>query len=410
MRESAAPLTAPTASSRAAREAGAALPPAPAPLSSREAPAPITESPRLVPKAPALRVNPAVLTLVPGDPGAQLVAEREGTHGGLLDLTAKVDWSAEPAGVVAIEAGGYVRAISAGKATIRAVQADDRAEVAVTVCGDEAKHAWSFAEDVVPIFTRSGCNTGGCHGKAEGQNGFHLSLFGYDPAGDYLTLTRAAGGRRLDRLAPEQSLMLLKALGRTPHGGGPRIKTGRPSIGPCSPGSRPAPPSVSAQRTGRCALAVEPGDHRLDEPGPRQLRVVAVCRRPHARRHPAGELPRQRRLGRLDRSPRPRRLAPPGRGRPGRALPVAGRQHPARHADQSRPRVRLQGAAAAELHRPGALPPPRISQGAAEPDGRRRRVPPAGDARPHRPATRHRRDSQIPRRHRPGEARPAGRA
>jgi hypothetical protein len=231
-----------------------------------------------------LRVKPEVLTLLPGDPGAQLVAEREGTHGGLLDLTAKVDWSAEPAGVVAIEAGGHVRAMGAGKATIRAVQGNERAEVAVTVSGEEAKRAWSFAEDVVPIFTRSGCNTGGCHGKAEGQNGFHLSLFGYDPAGDYLTLTRAAGGRRLDRLVPEQSLMLLKALGRTPHGGGPRIKPGssehRTLLAWIEAG---APERLGPTHGALVGLAVEPGDHRLDEPGPRQLRVVARYADGHTR-------------------------------------------------------------------------------------------------------------------------------
>ena len=75
----------------------------------------------------------------------------------------------------------------------------------------------------MPILTRAGCNAGGCHGKADGQNGFHLSLFGYDPEGDYQALTREAGGRRLSRLDPEASLLLRKATGRTPHGGGPRL-------------------------------------------------------------------------------------------------------------------------------------------------------------------------------------------
>jgi hypothetical protein len=227
-------------------------------------------------KPAALRISPAVLTLAPGDPGAQLVAERAGTHGGLLDLTSQAAWSAEPAGVVAIEPGGYVRALGAGKATIRAVQGESRAEIPVSVLGEEAKRDWSFAEDIVPVLTRSGCNTGGCHGKAEGQNGFHLSLFGYDPAGDYLALTRDAGGRRLDRLAPDRSLMLLKALGRTPHGGGPRIKAGSPEhqtvLAWIEAG---APERRGATHGSLVALAVEPGDNRLDAPGPRQLRVVA---------------------------------------------------------------------------------------------------------------------------------------
>ena len=72
----------------------------------------------------------------------------------------------------------------------------------------------------MPILTRLGCNTGACHGKADGQNGFHLSLFGYDPAGDFQALARDAGQRRLSRLAPDESLFLAKATGRVPHGGG----------------------------------------------------------------------------------------------------------------------------------------------------------------------------------------------
>ena len=33
----------------------------------------------------------------------------------------------------------------------------------------------------MPLLSKLGCNAGGCHGKASGQNGFKLSLFGFDP-------------------------------------------------------------------------------------------------------------------------------------------------------------------------------------------------------------------------------------
>ena len=89
------------------------------------------------------------------------------------------------------------------------------AEAKVTIEPRSAR-PWDFGEDIVPILTRLGCNTGACHGRLEGQNGFHLSLFGYDPAGDYPALARDAGQRRLSRLAPDQSLFLVKATGHGP--------------------------------------------------------------------------------------------------------------------------------------------------------------------------------------------------
>jgi hypothetical protein len=76
----------------------------------------------------------------------------------------------------------------------------------------------------MPIFTKAGCNTGGCHGSSRGKDGFRLSLFGYDPEGDYFRLTREAIGRRINLAVPEESLLLEKALGKVPHTGGERFK------------------------------------------------------------------------------------------------------------------------------------------------------------------------------------------
>src|ERR1700749_4077930 len=80
-----------------------------------------------------------------------------------------------------------------------------------------------FANDVVPILSRFGCNSSGCHGKAEGQNGFRLSVFGFDPDADYVALTQESRGRRVVPAIPEQSLLLRKISGSSPHGGGIRI-------------------------------------------------------------------------------------------------------------------------------------------------------------------------------------------
>ena len=78
----------------------------------------------------------------------------------------------------------------------------------------------SFRNDVMPVFFRAGCNAGTCHGSARGKGGFQLSLFGYDPAGDYRRVVDEMVGRRLNLAMPEQSLLLLKATGKVPHTGG----------------------------------------------------------------------------------------------------------------------------------------------------------------------------------------------
>ncbi len=81
----------------------------------------------------------------------------------------------------------------------------------------------SFSREVIPVLTRAGCNAGACHGTPTGKNGFRLSLRGYDPHLDFQNLTRDAAGRRINGTDPDASLILLKASGRVPHGGGRRF-------------------------------------------------------------------------------------------------------------------------------------------------------------------------------------------
>jgi hypothetical protein len=83
-----------------------------------------------------------------------------------------------------------------------------------------------FSRHAVALFSRLGCNSGNCHGAVQGKNGFRLSLFGADPARDHQQIVRAAAGRRVNLLAAEESLLLLKATAKVPHGGGRRIKRG----------------------------------------------------------------------------------------------------------------------------------------------------------------------------------------
>src|SRR5262245_60760171 len=89
---------------------------------------------------------------------------------------------------------------------------------------DAAERPVSFVNDVMPVLTKAGCNTGVCHAKAGGgRNGFQLSLLGFEPLEDYEHLVKESRGRRLFFADPEQSLLLLKPSGQRPHGGGVRL-------------------------------------------------------------------------------------------------------------------------------------------------------------------------------------------
>jgi len=92
--------------------------------------------------------------------------------------------------------------------------------VAGPVRAEEQAAVPSFRRDVMPIFFRAGCNAGTCHGSARGKDGFMLSLFGYDPTGDYFRTVQEIPGRRVNTAAPGESLLLLKAIGAVPHTGG----------------------------------------------------------------------------------------------------------------------------------------------------------------------------------------------
>jgi hypothetical protein len=87
-------------------------------------------------------------------------------------------------------------------------------------------NAPSFLRDVLPMMAKAGCMAGACHAKAEGQNGFKLSVFSFDPKADYHEIVKDARGRRIFTAAPDESLLLLKPTAAIEHGGGQRIEPG----------------------------------------------------------------------------------------------------------------------------------------------------------------------------------------
>lgn len=145
------------------------------------------------------------------------------------DVTRTVHYSSAPEGLVDIDSSGYVTPIAEGKVVVRAELETDTGSPLSSSVELEVTHIHedlpvNFANDVVPLFTKHGCNGGGCHGKASGQNGFKLSLLGFEPQEDYEYLIKEGRGRRLFPAAPERSLLLMKGTGTVPHGGGARLE------------------------------------------------------------------------------------------------------------------------------------------------------------------------------------------
>ena len=165
------------------------------------------------------------------DAGQQLLVTGKYNSGQQRDLGRLVEYQASPKGIVVIDDTGYVTPIAEGEASIQ-VKSDrgPNASIRVLVTNILTDLPINFPNQIVPIFTKFGCNSGGCHGKSSGQNGFRLSLLGFEPDEDFEFLVKEARGRRIFPAAPERSLLLLKASGGLPHGGGHRIATDSPSF------------------------------------------------------------------------------------------------------------------------------------------------------------------------------------
>src|SRR5574342_10401 len=122
-------------------------------------------------------------------------------------------------GDVAKLAEGVLTPVADGATRLIVELPEGSASAPVDVAAAAATRPVSFRLDVMPIFARNGCNQGSCHGSARGQDGFRLSLFGFDPEGDHFRLTREVGTRRINLALPEQSLVVQKALGNVTHTG-----------------------------------------------------------------------------------------------------------------------------------------------------------------------------------------------
>jgi hypothetical protein len=232
-----------------------------------------------LPIGPTLRFNNINsangFTLSGLDARLQLVVSLEAAGQLVSDATHQLIYSVDPP-VIAEVIDGMVVPLADGEAIVVARHESGlSAELKLTVkhTGNEA--LISFPGRVVPIFTKLGCNSGGCHGKLAGQNGFKLSLLGFEPQEDYDHLVRESRGRRLSPAAPVQSLLLQKAVNSSPHGGGQRLDLDSHEyrilarwVSQGMPYSKDDEPSV-------VSIEVIPQHRRLNAESSQQLAVLA---------------------------------------------------------------------------------------------------------------------------------------
>jgi hypothetical protein len=175
------------------------------------------------PGAGTLEVGPAEVALESPLDRQRIVVFETSPDGLTVDRTAQARVTVDDPRVAHWDAKSFCLVPAAdGQTQARVSAAGTERLVKVTARGTTpaASGPVSFRLDVEPILMKAGCNSGRCHGSARGQDGFRLSLFGYDPAGDHERLTREIRGRRVNLAYPDESLMLRKAAGAVVHTGG----------------------------------------------------------------------------------------------------------------------------------------------------------------------------------------------
>jgi hypothetical protein len=191
------------------------------------------------------------------------------------DVTHDCRYKTTNAAVITVDGQGYVIPVGPGQAQIVAYHDQQQVTVSAEVAAFESGRRIDFANEVVPVLTRFGCNSGGCHGKALGQNGFKLSLFGFDPVFDYDAIVLSGRGRRVFPAAPHESLLLLKGTATVPHGGGRRLEFESEPYQLLSRWIGQGLPRSSSDAAHLVRLLVAPQQHVMSQGELQQLAVMA---------------------------------------------------------------------------------------------------------------------------------------
>ncbi|MEQ9068096.1 MAG: DUF1549 and DUF1553 domain-containing protein, partial [Gimesia chilikensis] len=181
--------------------------------------APKPAPPKPAPKMVQLNVYPQDIQLTTSRDRQSVIGQAVYDNGLTEDVTTKLQFKPAQEGIVRIE-NNMIYPAGDGETDVVATFGGASVKLHSKVTKAKEDRPISFTLDVMPTFMRAGCNTGSCHGAARGKDGFRLSLFGFDPKGDYHRLTRELSGRRINLSMPQESLLLEKAIGAVPHTGG----------------------------------------------------------------------------------------------------------------------------------------------------------------------------------------------
>lgn len=226
--------------------------------------------------AAELRISPTSVVFDRPEASQQLLVTEVSPAGRVRDLTRDSTIEIVPAGAVAADSMGLLRPLVEGRAEAVVRHASGTVRIPIEIRGLQAPPPVSFPYDIIPIFTKSRCNSGGCHGKAEGQNGFKLSVFGFDPEADHAALMAEGRGRRISLTAPTSSLLLRKATARIPHGGGLKIESDSDRYRLIARWIAEGATLKASDESPVVRIELEPVDRVLAAKEAQQLRVTAV--------------------------------------------------------------------------------------------------------------------------------------
>ncbi|PQO44927.1 cell surface protein [Blastopirellula marina] len=166
-----------------------------------------------------INVYPASIELLTSRDSQRFIVVATRNDDVTLDVTAQATASLADESMVKRD-GNLILPAADGETTLTVEYSGHKVDVPVKVEKAAEERPVSFHLDVMSVFMRAGCNTGSCHGAARGKDGFRLSLFGFDPKGDYFRVTREEATRRVNLANPAASLLIEKSTGAVPHTGG----------------------------------------------------------------------------------------------------------------------------------------------------------------------------------------------
>lgn len=223
-----------------------------------------------------LRISPNAVVFDRPETSQQLLITEVLPDGRLRDVTRETPIEIVPSGAAVADSSGLLRPLSEGRAEAIVRRDSTAVRIPIEIRGLKSPPPVSFGYDIIPILTKSRCNSGGCHGKAEGQNGFKLSVFGFDPESDHAALMAEGRGRRVTLTAPFSSLLLRKATAQIPHGGGLKVESQSDQYRLIARWIAEGAKLNAEKESAVVRIELEPTDRVLTAKEAQQLRVTAV--------------------------------------------------------------------------------------------------------------------------------------